>query len=462
MTTGNTTSGEDSRNLGEGGETDAIPFKTRFLWGLGSLGTISYLNIVTALVLVYLTTIIKLDASVAGTLVFVARMIDAFSDPAMGWITDHTRTPWGRRRPYLLLGALVCGGSLPLVYSIHALPFGWNPAATSLAALIVYSLGFTIFNVPYLTMPVEMTKDRMQRFSIMSYRVVFMMSGALIGSAGAPFVVEKLGMDAQAFQSLGILGGALVGMIMFITFVGTRGARASEPSDVRLSLLEQVETIANNRPFLLLLGVKVLQFFAIASAASTAAFFVTVVLKQGLTLLSVLGLASTASIVASVPFWRWLGRFVTKRRGFMIGVVGEIVATSSWLLATPEHSLEFFILRGILSGVFSSAILLYSQAMWLDTIDYDQQRTGLRREGMYTSVYVFVERLGYSLGPLVLGFLLSGMGFDKNLALEQQPDETRLAVYIGLVWIPMTMYALGFALLSFYKLPERVGNRLRI
>ncbi len=170
-------------------DSHVIPFRARFFWGLGSLGTISYLNIVTALVLVYLTTIVKLDAAVAGTLVFVARIVDAFSDPAMGWITDRTRTPWGRRRPYLLLGAVVCGASLPLVYSVHALPFAVNPVVTTLVVLIIYSLGFTIFNVPYLTMPVEMSTDRMQRFSIMSYRVVFMMTGALIGSAGAPFVV---------------------------------------------------------------------------------------------------------------------------------------------------------------------------------------------------------------------------------------------------------------------------------
>jgi GPH family glycoside/pentoside/hexuronide:cation symporter len=445
-------------------ETDAhlVPFKARFFWGLGSLGTISYINIVTALVLVYLTTIVRMDAAVAGTLVFVARIVDAFSDPAMGWLTDRTRTRWGRRRPYLLLGALVCGTSLPLVYSIHTLPFDINPVIVTLAALIIYSLGFTIFNVPYLTMPVEMTTDRMQRFSIMSYRVVFMMTGALIGSAGGPFLVEKLGKDAQAFQTLGLAGGALVGLVMFATFIGTKGARASAGSEMHLSIMQQIRTVAANKPFVLLIGMKVAQFFAIASAASTAAFFVSVVLKQPLTLLSVLGLASTASIVVSVPFWKWLGRFITKRRGLMIGVIGEVFATLTWLLATPEHSTAFFVFRGILTGFFSSSILLYSQAMWLDTIDYDQQRTGLSREGMYTSVYVFVERLGYSLGPLVLGFLLSGMGFDKNLALESQPASAQLAVYIGLVWIPSAAYTLGFILLWFYRLPERVGNEMRI
>ena len=139
-----------------------VSFQARFFWGIGSLGTITYLNIVTALVMVYLTSIVQLDASVAGTLVFIARIVDAFMDPGMGWVTDHTKTRWGRRRPYLLLGAVVCAASLPLVFSVHALPVIINPATTVLLCLIVYSLGFTIFNVPYLAMPVEMTTDRMQ------------------------------------------------------------------------------------------------------------------------------------------------------------------------------------------------------------------------------------------------------------------------------------------------------------
>ena len=184
-------------------------------------------------------------------------------------------------------------------------------------------------------------------------------------------------------------------------------------------------------------------------------------LKQGFSLLSVLGLSTTATIVLSVPFWRWMGNRITKRQGVMIAIVGEVIASLTWLLATPERSVEFFIVRGVFTGFFSAAILLYSQAMWLDTIDYDQQRTGLKREGLYTSVYVFVERIGYSLGPLVLGFMLSSMGFDKTLPLEQQPDSAGLAVYIGLVWIPVITYALGFLLLCFYRLPEEIGNETR-
>jgi GPH family glycoside/pentoside/hexuronide:cation symporter len=438
-----------------------ISFRVRFTWGIGSLGTITYLNIVTALVLVYLTTILKIPVGIAGTMLSAARIIDAFSDPFMGRLTDHTRTRWGRRRPYLLLGAFVCGLALPLVYSQHNLDLFGSPAILAFAVLVLYSLGFTIFNVPYLAMPVEMTKDRMQRLSVMGYRSVFMMFGSVVGSAGGPWLVGKLGRDAEAFQTLGYVGGAFVFLAMLITFLGTRTAHAERVDEVetRVPFIEQARAVLDNGPFMSMVGIKVLQFIALSSAGGTTAFFVIMVLKKELTLMSLLAGATIASTVAFIPFFRWVGQYITKRTGLAIGIVGEIFAQLTWLAATPDDSVAFFVLRGVLAGIFSSAILLYGQAMWLDTIDYDRQKTGKRREGVYTSIYVFVERLGYSLGPLFLTSLLAAMDFDSKLPLEQQPPSAELAVMLSLVAIPSVAYGLGLVFLWFYRLPEQIEGR---
>ncbi|MEO0574834.1 MAG: MFS transporter [Pseudomonadota bacterium] len=428
----------------------------RIAWGLGSMGTIGYLNVVTALVLVYLTRIVQLEPVVAGAIIAGARIVDAFCDPLMGWITDKTKTRIGRRRPYLFLGAIACGLALPLVYSVHVLAGPTNAALITALVLIAYSVAFTIFNVPYLTMPVEMTTDRGMRIQIMGYRVVFMMIGGLLGNAGAPYLIERLGNDAQAYQSTGIMAGVVVFALMMIAFFGTSGARASEYTKSSLRLTENIRSITDNKPFMTLIGVKILQFTAIAAVSSTMAFYVTVVLKQDFKLLSVFGLVVTGTIVVAVPVWKRLSNHITKLRGFVIGIIGEILSTLLWLLATPDTSYEFVVIRAILAGVFGSAILLNSQAMWLDTIDYDRRRTGLSREGLFTSIYVFVERLGYSVGPLALGALLSSMGFDKTLPLAQQPASAELAVYIGIVWIPIAMYTLALLMLTRYKLPDPV------
>ncbi len=646
-----------------------VPFAQRLTWGAGSLATISYLNVFTALALYYLTLVLKMDPALAGLLITLARLIDAFSDPLMGWVTDHTHTPMGRRRPYLLLGAVICGASLPAVFSMHTLFGGLPPAwGAVMIVLVFYSLGFTIFNVPYLTIPVEMTRNRIQRLSLMSYRSAFMMVGAMLGAAGAPALVEVLGgdTDADAYQTMGLMFGGLVIVFMLIPFFGTRGAYAApleaQPSlslwqQVRtvaanrpfvlligakctqfialavtggtsvfmftvvlkqpftllpwlalastftilagipfwkwcgqfmtkrrgvliglppawgavmivlvfyslgftifnvpyltipvemtrnriqrlslmsyrsafmmvgamlgaagapalvevlggdtdadayqtmglmfgglvivfmlipffgtrgayaapleaqpsLSLWQQVRTVAANRPFVLLIGAKCTQFIALAVTGGTSVFMFTVVLKQPFTLLPWLALASTFTILAGIPFWKWCGQFMTKRRGVLIGAAGEALASLTWLLATPDWTREtlivFLVARGIVGGFFGSAILLYSQAMWLDTIDYDQERTGLRREGLYTSVYVFVERLGYSAGPLLVGLFLGASGFDANLAPENQPASAVTAVLICMVAIP-TIAQLGMLFFVWrYRLPEIIDGKTKI
>lgn len=441
-----------------------VSFRVRLTWGIGSLGTITYLNIVTALVLVYLTTVMHIPAGLAGVIVSAARIIDAFSDPLMGRITDRTRSRWGRRRPYLLLGAFFCGLGLPLVYSQHVMGFSNQPALLAFVVLVIYSIGFTIFNVPYLTMPVEMTRDRVQRLSVMSYRSVFMMLGSVAGSSGGPWLVGKLGRDADAFQTLGYVGGAFVFVAMLITFLGTRTAHAEQIDEMaaRAPFPEQMRAVLENRPFMAMVGIKVLQFLALSAGGGTTAFFVVMVLKRDLSLMAILAISTVGSTLAFIPFFRWIGQYMTKRTGLAIGIIGEIVATLTWLLATPEDSTVFFVLRGVLAGIFSSAILLYGQAMWLDTIDYDRERTGKRREGVYTSVYVFIERLGYSLGPLFVGTLLQLMNFDSKLPLEKQPPSAGVAVMLSLVAIPSLAYGLALVFLRFYRLPERIGDRDRV
>ncbi len=447
-----------------------VPFAQRLTWGAGSLATISYLNVFTALALYYLTLVLKMDPALAGLLITLARLIDAFSDPLMGWITDHTRTSWGRRRPYLLLGAVICGASLPAVFSMHTLFEGLPPVwGAVMIVLVIYSLGFTIFNVPYLTIPVEMTRNRIQRLSLMSYRSAFMMVGAMLGTAGAPALVELLGGDtnAAAYQSMGLMFGCLVLVFMLIPFFGTRSAyTAPLEEQPALSLWQQVRTVCANRPFVLLIGAKCTQFVALAVTGGTTVFMFTVVLKQPFTLLPWLALATTFTILAGIPFWKWCGQFMTKRRGVLIGAAGETLASLTWLLVGPDWSREalivFLVARGVISGIFGSAILLYSQAMWLDTIDHDQERTGLRREGLYTSVYVFVERLGYSAGPLLVGLFLGASGFDADLAPENQPASAVTAVLICMVAIPAIAQLGMLFFVWLYRLPEIIDGKTRI
>jgi GPH family glycoside/pentoside/hexuronide:cation symporter len=435
-------------------ESQRIGWRARICWGMGSMATITYLNTVTALVMVYLLSVLKIHPAVAGALVTGARVFDALTDPAMGWLSDHTETRWGRRRPWLAVGAVICGLALPALYSL--------PTDLALSerivfvgvALVFYSVAFTIFNVPYMTMPIEMSTDNQERITVMSLRVAFMVTGTFIGSSGAPYLLETFGRDAAGFSRLGWTIGAFVFVTMMITFLGTHGVRATRRVAHAAPLRDQLRTALSNRPFNLLLGVKVLQFIGIAANSGTLPFVVTVLMKRDFKLLLPYGLTQLACTLISLLFWRRVAQRMEKRRGFTIGVIGLVCVSLTWLFSGPAEPNVVFLTRAALHAFFGAAILLFGQAILLDAIDYDYRRTGLRREGSFTSVYVFVERLGYSIGPVLLGLLFSALEFDKNLKLEQQPAGASTAVMISICIIPALAFASSLLLLHRYDLTE--------
>jgi glycoside/pentoside/hexuronide:cation symporter, GPH family len=424
-------------------------------WGVGSLGTITYINTVAAVGLVFLTTVLGIEPGIAGTMMTAARLFDAFSDPAMGYITDRTRSKLGRRRPWLLLGSLVCGIALPAFYAVPRLGDEQATIALAMLALLVYSLGFTIFNVPYMTMPIEMSRDHQQRVGIMSWRVIFMSIGSFLGGYFAPWTLELLGKDARGFAGFGAIFGAVVLTSMLITFFGTARVPLSTFQAPHLSIREQIRTALDNRPFALLMGVKVLQFIGIAAHTSTLAYFATTVLKRDFNVMLIYGVGFLISTVLCVRFvWRPWSQRLPKRTGFIIGVLGYIALTLTWLAASPTEPEILVPVRAVVMGFFTSAILLFGQAVWVDAVDYDYRRTGLRREGLFTSVYVFVERLGYSLGPFLLGWLLQWFKYDKSLPLDQQPESASLGVMASLVGVPALSFALSLIFLWKYDLTE--------
>ncbi len=434
--------------------TARFPKAAHLAWGVGSLGTIAYINTVTALGLIFLTMVLGIEPGIAGLLMTAARVFDAFSDPAMGYLTDRTRSRWGRRRPWMLAGAIVCGVMLAAFYSVPKLETTAATTALAMLLLVGYSLGFTIFNVPYMTMPIEMSRDHQERVSIMSWRVLFMSVGSYLGSAVAPVVLESVGRDARGFAIVGMIFGAVVFSAMLTAFLGTASVPTSEYKPSHLPLREQLRTAFENRPFALLMGVKVLQFIGIAANSGTLAYFATTVLKRDLNVMFVYGTAFMVAVTVSILFWRQLARRIGKKQGFIIGVIGHILMALTWLVATPAEPEIFVPLRAIGQAFFSSAILLYGQAVWIDAVDYDYRRTGLRREGLFTSVYVFVERLGYSMAPMVLGLLLQWFKFDKKLPLEQQPESASTAVMVSLVAVPVITFALSLIFLTKYDLTD--------
>jgi GPH family glycoside/pentoside/hexuronide:cation symporter len=423
-------------------------------WGVGTLGAALLLNGFSFMALYYLTTQLGMGAALAGTLLGIAKLWDVVANPTLGWLSDRTQTRWGRRRPYILAGAVVAGLSFAFLFSLANTDMKDSLPIVFLAIVLV-GTGYTLFNVPYMAMPAEMISDYHERSKLTAYRVFFVAVGTVIGGSAAKRLVESFGGGAEGFADYGMLVGVLIFVFMAATFVGTAGAPASARTTTTLPALEQLKLGFANRPFAALLWIKLTQLMGIASGTATAIFVVQFVMqkeKPGDWIL-LLGLIATCVQILAIPVWLRLSRRFDKPKTYAFATVLYVCTALTWWLAGPDETIWRFGARAAVQGFTAAGILLMGQSMLPDAIEYDFRRTGLRREGVFSGLYSVVEKFAFAIAPAIVGFTLAWWGFEPKSA--QLGDAAVQGVRVAAAFLPSTYFALSLIGIALYGLNEK-------
>ena len=427
------------------------PTRLHVGWGVGTLGASLLLNGFSFLAAFYLTTILGVPPATAAGVLFVAKIWDIFSNPLMGVVSDRTETRWGRRRPYLLLGGLVAGGAYALLYSSALTPYAGSLLVIGLIVVLV-GTGYTIFNVPYMAMPSEIVEDYHERTRMFSWRVFFIAIGTLVGGAAGQKIAEWFGGGAQGYAMMGYVIGGGICIFMGAAFFGTAGARFTRRSTQRMGVGEQFRLGLQNKPFMALILVKFTQLFGLFTGTAMVIFIVRFVVGQknpGDWMLW-FGAVSLVGQIVTIPLWLAIARRLEKRRTYIIATLLFCATCLTWLLASPAEPLWFFLLRAFFKGVGAAGLLLMGQSMLPDTIEYDYQRSGLRREGVYSGLYSFVEKVASAIAPslLLLGYAWFGFQSKAPVQTQEAIDGIRYCaaflpcLYFGLSLIPLAFYRL--------------------
>ncbi len=443
-----------------------VPFPIRLGWGVGSLGVAILFNSYAVLLLYYLTNVVGMKVQVAGLLLGIAKAYNVVCDVPIGLMSDHTRSRWGRRRPWMLAGSFLCAAAFVILFNVPQSAAD-APAATMtyvLGALLFYATAYSCFNVPYMAMPAEMSGSYHERTAIMSFRVVFIQFGYLIGVGLAPSLARMLGGGAQGYGKVGWILGLAAGIAMLVSFFGTARARRTERETVRYSVAEQLRSALSNRPFLLLSGFKLLTLFSGATVTATLLFFVKNVLHHdpGIMLWYSIGYAGAALITVPL-FWVKLSARIGKQRALMVATLGFMVVVLSWLLARPGESEWIFTLRAFMLGSFAAGKLLLGMTLLPDIMEYDTLRTGMRREGVFSGAYSLVEKSAYALSPVVLSLILAAFGYREsvNEAVVEQTRSALTGIYLNIAIVPAVCNALAALVLLRYDLTEEKLRELR-
>lgn len=433
-------------------------------WGLGTLAVGILFNTTSMLLMRYLTDYVGMAAALAGFLISASKIYDALTDPVMGAISDRTRSRWGRRRPWLLAGSLLCGVALVALFNVPAGLDGGTRVAYVTFLLLLFATAYTVFAVPYMAMPAEMTADYHERARLISFRVGFIGAAQLVAGYGAPVLIVAFGDGARGHSRMSLVVAAVLVVAGLACFAMTRGARetatpvaAARPG---LGLLRQLRAVRTNRPFLRVILSKLALLLAIASFGATFTYFVVHVLHATYALLGTFTLVSTVTMFASLPLWLRLVRRVDKRRAYILAALAYSVLSLTWLAAGPDEDPAWVLVRAGIMGALGCGTLLAGQALLPDAIEYDWLVHGERREALFAGFYTMVEKLASALGLAVTGAMLGAMGYVSSTAgrAVEQPPSALAGVTYGVSLVPAAMLIVSCLILARYDLgPERLA-----
>lgn len=440
-------------------------------YGSAELGLVAVETLLQIYLLKFYNTTVGLPAQWTGLALALALVWDAVSDPLMGGLSDRTRTRWGKRRPYLLPGALGLALGFVLLFNPPSLESNLFKFLFLLVAYVFVNTAMTVVAVPHLALGGEISFDRDERTEVFGYKRVFATLGSVLGLILPAIALRALGgeeVEGAAERSRHLASWLLVGPIVAstaITVWATRGLdRADTPYATREattlgSLLRGQLEALRNPVFVPLLAAFVVAAIGRTLNASTALYYYEfrLGLSEQQTITSVL-LPFFLFFLLSIPLWVWLSRRHGKRWPALWGVGGLGVLTATVYVMFPAGRLEGPVLMAFFGGVLAGAIVLLD-SMVADVVDHDELRTGRAREGLYFGVWKMGTKLSRALGLLVAGLLLGWIGFEEGAATQSPEVAQRLAWIFGPV--VGVFFLAGGAVLAFAPLTDARHRRVQ-
>ncbi|MBM3515373.1 MAG: MFS transporter [Alphaproteobacteria bacterium] len=437
--------------------TRTLPLSLCIGWGFGTLGIAIIFNSVNLLILRYMTDWLGIAAATAGLLIALSKAYDAVLDPIIGNVSDRTRSSMGRRRPYLLAGAFMCGLALPALFSAPAIDDMTSRTIYIGVMLILFATAYATFNVPYLAMPAEMTDDYHERSYLISFRVTAIGIGQVLGGFLGPYLIVTGGGGMAGHNLLGWVLGGLTFTACLLCFLMTGSARRIERDEgERPTYWSQLKLAWENKPFVWLMSAKLTQLMSMAVTQSVIAYFTTRVLKAGDTILGLIMVVTTVGLFVSIPIWVRLGRKIGKKNAYILATVVFGLATATWWFSAEGEAPLVFYLRAFVQGFGSAGMMLMGASMLPDTMEYDTRRTGMRREGVFSGIYTMMEKVAFAIGVSLTGAFLGAMGYIESRAgvATEQPDSAIQAIYICAAILPAAGMLISAIFIAFYDLKE--------
>jgi len=429
--------------------SERLSRRAKLLYGAGDTGFSLTTTIIGAYFAIFLTDVVHISPGIAAAAIFIGRSWDYVNDPLIGHISDRTRTRWGRRRPFLLFGALPFALAFTMLW--------WRPPWESELALVVYyAVAYVVYDaaatfvyMPYFALTPELTPDYDERTALTSYRMFFSILGSLVSFTVPLIIVGAFTPEnAPRVLAMGTIFGLASALPLLLAFFGTR-ERPEYMVQEQPKLLQSLRAAMKNRPFVFGIVIFLLTWVAVDVLQATLLYFIKYCAQRESQSDLIMGVIFVTAIFA-LPFWERASRRWNKRWAYVAGIAFWAVVQIVLITVTPATDLAFILFLCVLAGIGVGAAHVLPWSIIPDAIEWGEWQTGERHEGMFYSLVTLMQKVASSIAiPLVL-LLLEVTGYVPNAA--QQPANALLGIRIVIGPIPAALLCGGILFAILYPL----------
>jgi Na+/melibiose symporter-like transporter len=381
----------------------------------------------------------ELGLAAAGAALLAARASDVITDPLVGALSDKWQFKWGRRKPWILLGALLAGYALIMLFQP---PQGVTTLYVTIWSVLLY-LGWTMINVPYTAWGAEMTGDYNERVRVTAAREGVMLLG-IFAAGTVPVWAANAGLterDALAIISwMAVIAGGPFILAMLWKVPDPLPREAQQTPAMSWAAIKQ---LSNNKPFMRLLAAWLINGFANGIPSTLFLLFLQYRLEAGQTERGVLILVYFLAAVLAIPLWSWAAKAYGKHRAWCVAMIVTCLAFV-WVPLLPPGAILGFGIVCVVTGVGLGADLALPPALQADVIDFDTLRNRRQRAGLFFALWSMATKLALALAVGITFPLLAFLGFDPKAAENSPSALWSLAVIYA--WIPVVLKIVTIAL----------------
>ena len=428
-------------------------------WGLADMGIVVFVIVKQLLVLSFLTNYLNVPVGIAGLLTTSVLIFDIITDPIVGYLSDRTHSRWGRRVPWMVIGALILSGGIIGLFGV--------PQSLSLLGTIIWvggffalaTVGFTMVAIPYGATAGEMTQDPKERSTMMGFRMAFASVGILLGGA----VIPQL---AGGTRDGHFIAAIYVAPIIILSIWGSLWSTRTAPRILSPSARGFISTwllVFKNKPFVILVclyGIMTLAIALITAGLPFAAIYL--IFDSGNSLLSpassalgILSLLFACFVFGSIlsqAFWVWMSARLGKVSALIFGLVIYIILLVAIFISLPSVDIMLIAILFVVAGMTNGAYQQIPWAIYPDLMDITRSESGDAIEGAFSAIWLFGQKVANAIAPLILSLILALFGWrESGEGFTDQVPEALRALQNSITILPAFILALAILGLFYFS-----------